>query len=121
MCLKTLRIDAEGLIVPQGYSDLTTAQKILICNGMGPKGWSWLVPNHFFGADITEAGNRHDFSYSIGGDKWAKVVADLMFLFNMLRLVFDEGGWMQTPRYFMALRYFTAVFWGGSKSFNFIE
>ena len=109
-----------GLLIPEGFNQLTQEVKDAICNGMGPKGWGWLVPDHFFGLDMTKIGNIHDFGYYQGGNGWDKITADLVFLYNCLRWIWLNNE-KKYRRYFMALRYFTAVFWGGKKSFNLIK
>jgi hypothetical protein len=69
---------------------------------------------------MKEASDPHDFCYYKGGSGWDKITVDLAFLYNMMRLIWLAKGWRKYPRYFMALRYFTAVFWGGKSSFNFV-
>ena len=110
------KLDKNHLIVPKGYNK-TKAKEV--CNGMGPKGWGWLVPDHFFGLDMTECGNRHDWCYYIGGNRFDKLIADLMFLYNMIVTIWNaNNNWLAVPRFWMAFRYFTAVFLGGKSSFN---
>jgi hypothetical protein len=117
----TFNRDELGLYYPEGYNKLYQDQKDEICNGMGPKGWGWLIPDNFFGLDISEAGNRHDYCYWLGGTRWDKFMSDFMFLINMCRLIYlGEGSrCCKLVRYFFATRYFLAVFWGGNRCFNF--
>lgn len=122
--LKRLKVNDNGLIVTSTYELLSASQKAKLCNGMGSVGTWWnrllykLIPNHFFGLDMEECGNIHDFMYYTGGTLWDKVVADLVFLFNMLRTIYHAGKTHRVKRYFMATRYFLAVFWAGNSSFN---
>ena len=110
----------DGLLVPDGFKNLTKEVKDAICNGMGPKGWGWLVPDHFYGLDMSTCGNIHDFCYYQGGTGWDKITADMVFLHNMIRVVWLNKN-KKWRRYAMATRYFLAVFWGGKKSFNLIK
>jgi hypothetical protein len=115
---------ADGYLAHYKYPDLTPEQKAEICNGMGAEtSWwnriiKWLIPDHFFGLDMTECGNIHDHMYHTGGSLWDKIVADLVFLFNMCWRIHFAGKKYRFLRYFMATRYFLAVLWGGKSSFN---
>lgn len=118
---------ADGYLAHYKYPNLTAEQKQKICNGMGSATTWWnrllkkLTPNHFFGLDMTECANIHDHMYYTGGNLWDKIVADLVFLFNMLRRIHFAGEKHRIKRYFMATRYFLAVLWGGKSSFNLTE
>jgi hypothetical protein len=57
------------------FAELTPRQKAAICNGAGPKGWGWAVPDLVF----TEPANRHDFDYWLGGGVFARWRADWRF------------------------------------------
>lgn len=126
MCLLTrLKPNLSKLLTTEAYEALTAEQKAEVCNGMGSQTTWWnrilykLIPNHFFGLDMTECGNIHDFMYWKGGTLWDKIVADLVFLYNMLYTIYTAGPTDRKKRYFMAVRYFLAVFWGGKSSFNY--
>lgn len=118
---------ADGYLVHYKYPNLTANKKAKICNGMGSETTWWnrllkkLIPSHFFGLDMTECANIHDHMYYTGGSLWDKVVADLVFLFNMCRRIHFAGEKHRIKRYFMATRYFLAVLWGGKSSFNLTE
>ncbi|WP_320055636.1 hypothetical protein [Desulfuromonas thiophila] len=123
--LTKIKPNNAGLLTTQDYEELPPQIKSKLCNGMGSQQtwWNrllfWLIPDHFFGLDMAEAGNIHDFMYWQGGSLWGKIVADLVFLYNMLRLIHNAGPKHRLKRYFMATRYYLAVFWGGRGSFNF--
>ena len=62
-------------------SELRAKAKEFVCNGAGPKGLGWTVPDFKF----TDAANIHDLMYTVGGDKSDKKWADCVFLWNMKR------------------------------------
>lgn len=98
------------------YEDLTPAQKRHICNGCGPMGWGWLVPDFCFRA----AGNRHDFAYWMGGGWSDKLAADLEFLANCLRLALNRRRRRRLHSLAtLSFIYFGAVLLGGRRSFEF--
>ena len=121
----TGKINNTNLITTNEYDNLTPEEKAEICNGMGSEVTWWnrllkkIIPDHFFGLDMTEAADIHDFMYWKGGNLFDKITADLVFLYNMLSMIHAAGPKNRTKRYFMATRYFLAVFWGGKSSFNF--
>ena len=128
MCLLTqIKPNKRGLLTTLNYEQLNPLQKIKICNGMGSDSTWWnkllkqILPNHFFGLDMTEAANVHDYMFWRGGSRWDYFVANFVFLYNMCWLIYQAGSTHRLKRYFMAMRYFTAVFWGGRSSFNFIK
>jgi len=49
-----------------------------LCNGCGPQGLPWLRP-YIPQAVFREAGNRHDWDYTVGGGENARFEADLRF------------------------------------------
>lgn len=84
--------------------ELTPKAKKHVCNGAGPKGLGWVVPDFQF----TPAGNKHDMMYTCGGNAEDRKWADYNFLWFMKRL---GGG-------FLAYVYFWAVRFGGKSSFE---
>jgi hypothetical protein len=86
-------------------NELTMYAKSRICNGMGPHGLGWTVPDFAYGA----AGDAHDLKYSVGGGDSDRKWADYMFLWHIKRL---GGG-------FIAYVYFWAVRMFGAKAFEF--
>lgn len=95
------------------YEDLTPAQKQIICNGCGPMGWGWLVPEFCFHT----AGNRHDFAYWMGGGWGDKLSADLRFLINCLRAALKRPKRRLPALSVLSFVYFGAVLLGGRRSF----
>lgn len=96
------------------FVDLTPKQKRKICNGCGPMGWGWLVPEFCF----HEAGNRHDFGYWMGGGWTDKLRADLRFLADCLlaslRQPKKRFPWLAG----LSFIYFFAVLFGGRRAFT---
>jgi len=88
-----------------------------ICNGCGPYGWGGYVPDLVF----EEAGNRHDWAYSVGGGWFAKGAADVAFLRRCLRAAW-RGHWLRVPsRSLAAFVYFAAVALVGRRAFYFTD
>lgn len=103
-----------GMVVaPAGYFLLTEEEKKEVCNGAGPKGIGWLVPDTIYGVSITEAANIHDFMY-VGG--FSKEDADTLFLQNMLALINAHKG-SEVLRYLRVARahtyYYSVKLFGG--------
>ena len=126
MCLiKSLRFDSCGYIVTHTYSSLPPLTKLNICNGMGSTSTWWnrllrrFIPSSFWGLNMDPVADIHDYMYWRGGRAWDKVVADMCFLYNMLRHICLAGAHHRKKRYALAVQYFTAVLLGGGKSFNF--
>lgn len=107
------------LFAPHGYWLLTPEEKSHICNGMGAKDslLTLLIPNCFYGLDMSEAGNIHDYMYSIGLSAEDKRRADDAFLNNMMRLVNTKGGWLAWLRRRRAILYYEAVHYAGGPAF----
>ena len=74
------------LFAPVGYRVLTPEEKFEICNACGAKG-GFPVPNTFYGLDISEACNIHDFMYFVGKTLADKMEADRVFLNNLIRII----------------------------------
>lgn len=115
----------QGLIAPLSFLNATDEAKAKVCNGAGPggDGWwnrflTWLIPDNLFGLNITEAANIHDWCYHLGGSRWDRIVADMIFLHNLIRLIWIDGERHRKKRIWMAIQYFIAVLLGGKKSFN---
>lgn len=128
MCLMMkVRPNKQGMLTTPAYEELNPIQKAKICNGMGSDStwWNrllkWILPNHFFGLDMTEAANIHDYMFFRGGKVWDYFVANFVFLYNMCWLIHKAGEGKKLLRYVMATRYFLAVFFGGRSSFNFTK
>ncbi|RLA77503.1 MAG: hypothetical protein DRG78_17305 [Epsilonproteobacteria bacterium] len=103
------------IFAPANYRKLDIAQKKAICNGCGAKG-GVTVPSTFYGLDISEACNVHDFMYSVGTTAEDKDSADRTFLNNMTRIITARSNWFLKPlRLRRAKTYYQAVhYFGGS-------
>jgi len=97
------------------YEDLTEEQIKKWCNGCGPMGWGWLVPDLIFKL----AGNKHDAGYQFGGGWPDKIRVDCAFLGNCLSAAYHE---LKRRRrywfYFLSFVYFGAVLLGGRRCFR---
>ncbi len=105
------------LKAPDEYYNLTPDQKADICNGCGPSGYGFLVPDKFrlIGIDFNPACQIHDFCYHIG---MPKKEADNLFLENMLTIAETAHfGFKQTANR-MAFIYYLAVKNGGAGAYN---
>jgi hypothetical protein len=87
------------------FEDLSPAARALICNGAGPSGLGWLIPDLWF----TEAANRHDFDYWQGGSLTFKVRADVRFWANSLLGLLELRWWQMPVGLVLAHVYFLAV------------
>lgn len=88
-----------------------------VCNGAGPKGFGWLVPDLW----MREAADQHDLRYWIGGGHWARLRADVEFFANALLLAVLGKPWKLAWRWVVALLYFLAVRLGGWAAFNWTK
>lgn len=108
------------LYAPSDYWELTPKEKAEICNGCGSKD-GLKVPGNFFGLDIKEACNIHDYMYWIGLNSYDKLFADAMFRMN-LSVIIDSrtgltGKFLSFFRHWQAGIYYTSVAKYGSKAF----
>ena len=90
------------------------------CNGCGSELdlSGRLVPNTIYGLDISkDACCPHDFGYKYGKTWMDKYFIDVMFLYNMVALILNKGGWLVLPRLLRATKYFVAVVAKGNDSF----
>ena len=70
-------------VSPQSYKKASKAKRNQVCNGCGPKGYDWFVPDNLLGIDITECCNIHDWMYKYGQNTKDKDWADTVFYINM--------------------------------------
>lgn len=102
------------LTAPKEYKELTKEQKKEICNGCGSKG-GIKVPGTFYGLDISEACDIHDFMY-YQGETWEdKVYADMIFENNLHAIIEEKTWfkWLKKLRMIRAAEYVIAVkLWG---------
>lgn len=106
------------LSAPIEYTILTKEGKAEICNKCGAKG-GIPVPNTFYGLDIGEACNIHDFRYYIGETWEDKTFADMEFERNLEAIIESETwfGWLKKLRYIRASEYVLAVKLWGDKAY----
>jgi hypothetical protein len=107
------------LYAPPEYWLLTPEEKARICNGAGPKGYGWAVPDTLYGLSIRSAADIHDYMYHVGTTLADKLEADRVFLNNMLRIIgakthFKWLAWLRTRR---ANKYYWAVDQFGGPAF----
>lgn len=113
------------LFAPTGYRHLTPVSKKNICNGCGAKG-GIEVPSTFYGLDISESCNIHDFMYLQGKTNEDKEVADRVFLNNMNRIIEARSCCFlkflrqrRAKKYYLAVKYFGgSAFWDNKNLTN---
>lgn len=82
------------LFAPVGYINLTPDRKKFICNGCGAKS-GIKVPSTFWGLDISEACQIHDYMYYVGKTYADKLEADRVFKNNLTRIINARtGSWL---------------------------
>lgn len=100
------------------YAKATEDERAILCNGCGPQNLPWLrpfIPQMVF----TEAGNRHDWDYHVGGGYQEYARANLRFLANCLAAVADRSPWRWMWWHLVgAFAYYMAVKFGGYASFD---
>ena len=115
------------LYAPALYWAIPAEGRKELCNGCGPKGFGFLVPDTFYLLNISEACNIHDFMYSTGLTIEDKNEADRAFLNNANRMI-DAKTWFPPLRFLRkrrALKYYMAVhlfggdaYWAGKNDPN---
>ena len=81
----------EGLIIPESFENATEPEREASTNGCGPKGWlSLVVPDEFFGVDVSFACQIHDWMYYTGRSWEDKIRADIAFLHNLLTIALED-------------------------------
>ena len=97
------------------YSELSTEDKVYICNGCGGKGGWFNPPEFLFHASC----NQHDFYYWRGGTEDDRLIADKAF-YTFMKEDASEASWYDKPlHYIMAYVYYKAVRFSGKKFFNY--
>ena len=113
---------ADLLYAPAEYWELSPESKKEICNGVGPKGFGWIIPETVWGLSMTEAADIHDYMYHIGEILKDKEEADNIFLSNMIIIIEKETwfDWVKKIRLNRANLMYKAVdkfgktaFWAG--------
>ena len=106
------------LYAPEAYWKLTTEDKKHM--GCGPGKWGdRAVPDSILGLDIKPACSIHDVCYAEGRTDEDKVIADILFLMNMLSIVHTKS-WpvLRQIRSHQALTYYLVVEEYGESSFR---
>lgn len=124
---KTYENTLGGLMAKKGFNDLDPEQKKKICNGAGPGGsglWNrfltWLIPDEFYGLDLTPVFDIHDHCYHVGGKTWwRKAADDLVMLVNAVIMIWQAGKKKRWRRIRRAAVYWVGVSIGGKKSFKY--
>jgi hypothetical protein len=112
------------LTAPSGFWKLSKAEKESICNGAGPKGYGYLVPDTMWGLNCTPCFDIHDYCYHIWSDISGKEVADRLMLNNLYIWIDEKSnqswwtGWLRWARKRRAYKYYLAVKIGGNWFYN---
>ena len=110
-----------NFVSPKSYKLASKAKRKQICNGCGPKGYDWFVPDHLLGINITECCNIHDWMYNHGTTESDRCWADSLFLINMrIAIRFPKHTWEQLRacRFKFAIFYYNMVRQHGKGVFN---
>lgn len=104
---------------PEDFIWASDTFRDMICNGMGPEGYGWIIPDTMYGLDLGPAGDIHDWMYGYP-QGLSRLDIDNIFLENMRAIIKQNGGWsmVQWLRGRRALKYYHAVRLGGDKHFN---
>jgi len=90
------------------------------CNGMGPAGKGWLVPDTIYLLDCGIIGDIHDWMYTFGADEGvSKTDADEIFRQNLETYIRAKSNWFTRPlRLRRARTYYLAVSALGAKHYR---
>ena len=104
---------------PVSFIVSTEKERKAICNGMGPSGKGWMVPDTMYGLDMGAAGDVHDWMYTYP-DWLSRKSVDGIFLSNMYSIIeaHDGWGWVNALRRMRARKYYAAVRIGGAVHFK---
>lgn len=101
------------------FSDLTSEQRDILCNGCGPKAWGGIKPPQFI---FRASCNQHDFYYWRGGEESDRQFSDKEFYRFMKIDIKEDALWWKKPYYHTwAFSYYTAVRVGGFTCFSYGE
>jgi hypothetical protein len=113
----SLQLVTKGVLkAPEGFWRMHPKTYKRVCNGAGPKGWGWLIPDTMWGLRITKAADIHDFMYYWG--IWPKDFCDKLFYENLVSLINNKGGALKYLRRARAYTYYKAVHFFGASSFK---
>ena len=117
---KTPEIIRPKIYAPITYWELSPEEKKEICNGCGSKD-GLKVPNTFWGLNIEEACNIHDYMYNNGKTHYDKLFADAMFRLNLTVMIDAKETFKDKLfsifRHYRAGTYYIAVAKYGNSSF----
>ena len=117
---KTSEIIRPKIYAPITYWELSPEEKKEICNGCGAKD-GVKVPDTFWGLNIEEACNIHDYMYNIGKTHYDKLFADAMFRLNLTVIIDAKETFkdklLSVFRHYRAGTYYIAVAKYGNSSF----
>lgn len=98
------------MTAPRSYWRATPDEIAEVCNGMGPAGAGWAVPECIYSLCMTLPSEPHDWMYKY----WkSQKEADKLFVANMHSAIKACGGWMRWNRHARAWAYYAAVRIGG--------
>ena len=104
-------INHKGWVIqaPVSFIEATPEERAEVCNGMGPKGYGWVIPDTMYGLNLEAAGDVHDWMYYHA--TYDRNQCDDVFLKNMKSIIEQHDGWsiLQWLRNRRALKYYWAV------------
>ena len=114
------KIIRPKIYAPITYWELSPEEKKEICNGCGAKD-GLKVPDTFWGLNIEEACNIHDYMYNTGKTHYDKLFADAMFRLNLTVIIDAKETFkeklLSVLRHYRAGTYYIAVAKYGNYSF----
>ena len=114
------KIIRPKIYAPITYWELSPEEKKEICNGCGAKD-GVKVPDTFWGLNIEEACNIHDYMYNTGKTHYDKLFADAMFRLNLTVIIDAKETFkdklLSILRHYRAGTYYIAVAKYGNYSF----
>ena len=119
MTYKTAIYKGWAVRAPRSFFEADPEVRLQVCNGMGPKGYGWLVPDSMYLLEMGAAGDVHDWMYTHPEGRTQQECDDL-FYDNMLSIIEQHDGWglVQWLRRRRARLYYKAVQSGGAKHFK---
>ena len=108
------------IYAPISYWELSPAEKEQLCNGCGAKN-GLKVPGTFWGLNIEEACDIHDYMYYIGKTHYDKLFADAIFRLNLTVIIDSKESFLNRTlnlfRHHRAGKYYIAVAKYGNSAF----
>jgi len=117
--LASRRYGKQEMYVPESYVTASPEKRNRVANGCGPAKGIIPIPDAFWGVDLGEACNIHDWMYYKGKNYDDKIFADKAFLHN-INVIIDEHQdpltdfldvtpWLVPMRRRNGFRYYAAV------------